>query len=350
MSIRQNFLKEQQELEKLFNNGKSLLSKEGFAKDSATDLFVSSGLEYIDPTLHKPMSRYFALRDMPHMMVGGAMEEASFFKTNFAINTGNGSSLGSGNNGVVTTVKAQLQKKTTRIQPRQYVLEYGYIDSLKAKTIGFDFMSLFDEGVRHQYNIEKDNIAYYGLVEFSVGSNPSEGLLNASGIAKTTVSTKFENMTGEQLVSTLTGALLDTYSDIAYDSTYLPNRILVPTSLFKKLVLPLAVIGQNGSTATTGVSTLSYVKEALKASIAEENVDISILPLPYAETEGTASTGRIVIYKYGMDVVRMPIGMDLTRGATLFDPSTQSIKTNYVAFIGEPQFVRKNAIRYIDNI
>ena len=33
MSIRQNFLKEQQELEKLFNNGKSLLSKEGFAKD-----------------------------------------------------------------------------------------------------------------------------------------------------------------------------------------------------------------------------------------------------------------------------------------------------------------------------
>ena len=194
MSIRQNFLKEQQELEKLFNNGKSLLSKEGFAKDSATDLFVSSGLEYIDPTLHKPMSRYFALRDMPHMMIGGAMEEASFFKTNFAINTGNGSSLGSGNNGVVTTVKAQLQKKTTRIQPRQYVLEYGYIDSLKAKTIGFDFMSLFDEGVRHQYNIEKDNIAYYGLVEFSVGSNPSEGLLNASGIAKTTVSTKFENM------------------------------------------------------------------------------------------------------------------------------------------------------------
>ena len=169
MSIRDNFLKEQMQLEKAFNPGhRSLLANDGVASDQDVDLFVSHGLEYIDPTLHKPLSRYFALRDIPHMMIGGALEEASYFKSNFSINTGNGSSLGSGNNNVITTVKAQLQKKTTRIQPRQYVLEYGFIDSLKAKQIGFDFMSLFDEGVRHQYNIEKDNIAYFGLVEYIV--------------------------------------------------------------------------------------------------------------------------------------------------------------------------------------
>ena len=348
MSIRDKFIQEQTNLEIFANGGKSYLAKKGYAQDSATDVFLTSGLEYIDPTLHKPLYRYFALRDVPHMMVGGALEEASYFKANFSIN-GLNSSMGSGNNNVITTVKAQLEKHTTRIQPRQYVLEYGYIDSLKAKQIGFDFMGLFDEGVRHQYNLEKDNIAYHGLVEFSVGPNPSEGLINASDVPTTVLAKSFEEMTGTEIVSALVGALLETYSEVAFDARYLPDRLLVDPAVYKKLTLPLAVVGESGATATTGVSVLQYLKDALNNSIAEENVNIAILPLPYLATAGTNAKGRMILYKYDEDVLRLPIGMDLTRGATLFDPSSVSIKTFYTAFIGEMQFIRKVAIRYIDN-
>lgn len=349
MTLREQYIQQEIEKEKLYNGGRSLLGKTGFSADDAGSLFLSNGLEYIDPILHKPLYRYFALRDIPHMMVGGALETSSYFKTNYSINTGD-ASLASGNGNVITLVKAQLEKFSTRIQPRAYMLEIGHIDSLKAKQVGFDVMSLFDEGVRHQYNLEKDNIAYNGLVEFSVTSNPSEGLINASNVPTTTLETPLEDMTGTEIVSAITGAILDTYSEMAFDARYLPDRLLVDPAIYKKLVLPLAVIGESGATATTGVSVLQYLKQAISNTVAEENISVAILPLPYLATAGTAGTGRMVLYKYDSDVLRLPIGMDLTRGATLFDISSVSTKTLYTAFIGELQILRKVAIRYIDNI
>ena len=349
MTLREEYIQREINKEKLFNGGRSLLGKTGFSADDASSLFLSNGLEYIDPILHKPLYRYFALRDIPHMMVGGALETASYFKTNYSINTGD-ASLASGNGNVITTVKAQLEKFSTRIQPREYMLEIGHIDSLKAKQVGFDVMSLFDEGVRHQYNLEKDNIAYNGLVEFSVTDRPSEGLINAKDVPTTTLEKALEDMTGTEIVSAITGAILESYSEMAFDSRYLPDRLLVDPAIYKKLVLPLAVVGESGSTATTGVSVLQYLKQAISNTVAEENISVAILPLPYLATAGEAGKGRMVLYKYDSDVLRLPIGMDLTRGATLFDISSVSTKTLYTAFIGELQILRKVAIRYIDNI
>ncbi len=347
MSIRDNFIAQEIKKEKRYNGGQSYLEKTGFSKDDASSLFLSNGLEYIDPILHKPLYRYFALRDIPHMMIGGALETASYFKANYSINSGD-ASLASGNGNVITLVKAQLEKQTTRVQPRMYMLEIGEVDSDRADAIGFDIMALFDEGVRVQYNLEKDNIAYNGLVEFSTSANPSEGLINAKDVPTTTLDKSIEDMTGTELVEAITGAILETYSELAYDGRYLPDRLLVDPALYKKLVLPLAVVGESGSTATTGVSVLQFLKGAISNSVAEENISVSILPLPYLAT-ANGGKGRMVLYKYDSDILRLPIGMDLTRGATLFDSSSVSTKTLYKAYIGELQILRKVAIRYIDN-
>ena len=65
--------------------------------------------------------------------------------------------------------------------------------------------------------------------------------------------------------------------------------------------------------------------------------------------KGTNGTGRIVIYRYSEEVVRGIMGMDLTRGATVFSGEKQATLTSYVAFVGEPQFVKPSAIIYYDN-
>lgn len=351
MSVRNHFIDEQIKLEKRFNGGVSLLEakQNKLTLDSATDAYLSNRLEYVDTYLHKPLQKYFALRDMPMLMVGGAKEVASYFKANYSASTGQ--SLASGNANVITTVKAQLAKNSSRIVPSMYVLEYGYIDELKATEIGFDFLSLFDEGIRAVYNFEKDDIAYFGLKQYRdlTGNDKSYGLLNNPNVVAEDAPKKFAEMTGAETVELITGKIISMYEEMAFDGRLLPNRLLVPASTFKKLVLPLAVAGESGGAATTGTSTLEYIKNAIRNSLPEENVEVSILPLPYLVNAGKAATGRMVLYKYDPEVVRMPVGMDLTRGATMFDPSSVSVKTFYHAFLGEPQFIYESAIRYIDN-
>ena len=353
-SVREHFIQEQIKLEKRFNaNGRSLLeaSENKLTLDDATDAYLSNRLEYVDTYLHKPLQKYFAMRDMPMLMVGGAKEVASYFKANYSASVGGG--LASGNSNVITTVKAQLAKQSSRIVPSMYVLEYGYIDEMKANEIGFDFLTLFDEGIRAVHNFDKDDIAYFGLKQFRdlTGNDKSFGLLNNPDVTiKQLASGKtFESMTGAEIVELITGEVIGLYETLAFDGRLLPDRLLVPASFFKRLVLPLAVAGQSGGSATTGTSTLEYVRNSVQASVADESVTLSILPLPYLVNAGANGNGRMVMYKYDPEVARMPVGMDLTRGATMFDPSSVSTKTFYHAFLGEPQFIYPSAIRYIDN-
>lgn len=350
-SVREHYINEQIGLEKAFNAGKSFLEakQNKLTLDSATDAFLSNRLEYVDTYLHKPLQKYFAMRDMPMLMVGGAKEVASYFKANYSASVNE--SLASGNSNVITTVKAQLAKNSSRIVPSMYVLEYGYIDEMKANEIGFDFLSLFDEGIRAIHNFEKDDIAYFGLKQYRdlTGNDKSYGLLNNPNVQADEASKSFESMTGAEMVELITGKIISMYEEMAFDGRLLPNRLLVPAATFKKLVLPLAVAGESGGAATTGVSTLEYIKNAIRSSLPEESVEVSILPLPYLVNAGANAKGRMVLYKYDPEVARMPIGMDLTRGATMFDPSAVAVKTFYHAFLGEPQFIYDTAIRYIDN-
>jgi len=338
------YLDKQRMVENLTNSALKTVGDEVKTANDEGFGFLYNALEFIDAEIHKPLYRFFHYRDIPYVYAGGAMELASFYKAAYDVD--DNVPYGSGENGTLKTVKVHLNKNTTRIAPFQYKLKLDLIDNLKAEKIGIDYMSMFEDGVLLYHNKLKDKIAYEGLP----GISDSYGLLNNPNITVDNASAAFSAITPLQLFSDLNTSLLNAATACDLDVRFAPDRILIPTSLFATLSKPLAIAGVGTDVATTGISLYRYLKENLARDLAGLGGYVDILPLPYLETMGANSHGRIVVYNYNKDLVRGVVGMELTRGATVIDPADGSINTFYCAFEGELQFVYEAPIRYIDSL
>ena len=342
--LRDVFLEEQTKIEKLSNpNGVSFLGSSDLVKDS--DLgFLANSLESIDPVLHKPLYKFFAFRDLPFRYVGGAKELASFYKTNYSLSDRN--PIASGQNNVVLTVDVQLEKHSTRISAFSYILKIGMINSMKAQEIGYDIYGEFDNAVGLQHAKMVDQIAFFGLPNVA----ESYGLFNHPEIPTKPAQTKWENQTASQLFSEINGLFLETIVNSDFSEDMVPDRMLVPLPLFGKLAAPMAIAGSNGASVTTGMSLYSYLRENLARDLAGYGASqLAILPNKYLASAGENGTGRILIYRYNEEAARGIMGMELTRGATVYDPHDLAYKTTYVSFVGEPQIIKPNTMYYYDN-
>lgn len=343
-TLRDNFLEDSKRMECLFNGGvktigdsvSNRVNDEGYG-------FLYNALEYVDTIIHKPLYNTFHMRDLPYLYAGGAMEGASFYKSSYQFDSETG--FGSGANSTFTTVEAVINKQKTRIVPLQYKIKLGFIDSLKAEKIGLDFLRMLDEAVLSKHNLTKDQFAYFGIP----GVDDSYGLLNNPDITKTTAETAWKNMEPVTLFEAINGKLVDIATTLNLDSRLLPDRILVPTSFFSFAAKPLAV-GTGNTSTPLAVSLLTYLHENLATNYMGLPGYIDILPLPYLETAGTGNHQRMVFYRYSEEVVRGVTGMELTRGATIPSGTDASLNTFFVAFEGEPQFIRTVGMLYYDNV
>lgn len=343
-TLRQVFLEEQKQIEKLSNpNGLSFLENDGLVKDS--DLgFLFNSLEAIDPVVHKPLYKFFAFRDLPFKYVGGAKELASYYKTNYSLSDRN--PIASGQNNVVLTIDTQLEKYSTRISAFSYILKVGMINSLKAQEIGYDIYGEFDNAVGLQHAKMVDQIAFFGLPNVA----KSYGLFNHPEIPSKASSKRWEEYTASELFTEVNQLFLDVIARAEYDETMIPDRMLVPLNLFGKLAAPMAVAGQGGASATTGTSLYNYLRENLASNLAGYGSGgVAILPNKYLASAGDNGTGRILIYRYNEEAARGIMGMELTRGATVYDPHDLAYKTTYVSFVGEPQIIKPTTMQYLDN-
>lgn len=342
--VRNAFLKEQAKIESLHNSmikGATFIGDSATAKDEGYG-FLYNALEWVDARIHTPLVNFYWYRDLPYRMGGGALEYASFFKVNYSFDDSKG--IASGSNNVVTTVSSALEKVRTRVAAFSFILRVGLIDNMKSEQIDLNILDQLHEGILMKYNTLVDSISFFGLPQVT----GSVGLFNNSAVAVDTTSVTADwggsSFTAAALLDTLNDNMLKAIEDSGFDKRATPNRILVPAKLFVKLAAPLVV----GSTPVA-VSLWKYLKDNLAANYALYDGTVDIFPNPYLSTVGTNSNGRIVIYRYDEDMVRGIMGMELTRGATLYDPSDLSFKTAYVSFIGEPQFIYTSNIRYIDN-
>ena len=344
-TLREIFIEDQIKIEKLSNpNGKSFLEpNNGLVQDS--DLgFLANSLESIDPILKRPLYKFFAFRDLPFRYVGGAKELASYYKTNYSLSDRN--PIASGQNNVILTVDVQLEKYTTRISAFSYILKIGLLNSMKAQEIGYDIYGEFDNAVGLQHARMVDQIAFFGLP--NVGE--SYGLFNHPDIPVETAETKWEEQGASELFDKINSLFLETITRSEFDESMVPDRMLVPLPLFGKLAAPMAVAGSGSSTATTGTSLYNYLRDNLARDLAGYGAaGLAILPNKYLAAAGTNGTGRILIYRYNEEAARGIMGMELTRGATVYDPHDVAYKTTFMAFVGEPQIIKPGTMQYYDN-
>lgn len=343
LSVKDAFIETQKALSNITNT--YVPGTNTLVKDSDATMFLSNALERIDPYLHKPLSRFYWQSAMPIMYGGGALEFASFFRVNYNAFDAN-KNVTSGNNNIITEVKATIQKYQTIVKPYAWSIAVGWIDEMKLSQVNSDLLQQVDEGVRLYYNQKLDDVAFYGFV--NEGQTQAYGLINNANVPASQATQTFDNLTPAEIVSEMNQLLASIALNTEYNANYRTNHILLPPTVYTLLAQPMVLSTENGTAVFKNV--LEYFKANNYIKMLFGDDDIMILPLPYLEQAGATQSRRMVAYCYDESCIRMPLPMDLTRGATMFDPGAMEYKTPFVTFIGQPQFIYVKTLGYLDKI
>ena len=345
MSVKDAFIESQ----KAFSNitTEKVPGTNKYVKDSDAGMFLSNALERIDPYLHKPFIQFFWQDAMPIMYGGGAIEFASFFRVNYNAQDAN-KNVTSGNNNIITEVNATIQKFQTMVKAYAWSISVGWIDEMKLRQVQSSILQLVDDGVRYYYNQKLDDVAFFGFV--NEGAPTAYGLINNANVTVTNSTVEFDDTatTPEEIVANLNSLLAGIINAVQLDRRFLPNHLILPPSVFSALSQPMTIGSPTGTAIYTNIKEYFLNNNILKTMFAID--DLMILPIPYLETAGTTNSRRAVAYRYDESCIRMPLPMDLTRGASVFNPSAMATQTPFVAFIGSPQFVYTKTIAYLDKI
>lgn len=342
--IKEAFIKQQTMLENMMM--KSNGTTEFFAKDSEAGLFYYNMLEKIDTKIHAPLTRFYWLEAMPIEYGGGAVEFASFFKVNYLSYDANKNSA-SGAQNVITEVKVGFEKRRTVVRAYSWKIDIGWIDELKYRQVGADIMNTLDESVRTYYNQKLDDIAFFGMV--NEGVEEAYGIANNPNITATDATGTFDTLEPIGVFDELNSLALSVVKATNYSRTYVPNHMLVPPEIYQWITVPL-VVGSGTGNVGVAQSILEYFNNNNVIKTMFGSDEFMILPVQYLSTAGTSNQGRIICYCYDNNCIRLPLCMELTKGATMFDTTQMTYSTPYVTFIGQPQFVYPSTMAYLDKV
>lgn len=368
-TVRQAFLDEQAELEGRFL-GKSTLIKDHakntqFFKDGAEGQFPIDAFQILDLTINLPLNKYWAQELVPIRYGGGAAESVAFFRQNIALAEGR---LAGGNTNEIPLVQISDQKVTGPIYAIKLGILLGMVDLMKAETINYDLLERHESALRTSYWREIEYLAFLGNVGIAdittATDNFKPGLLNmptTSGIYYNALSSvDWANYTVSNWTSLFLTAIGQMKMNLRFNRDYFPDTVLLPPEVWSLMQQP-AVVGAIGAVTTgTGiaVSIMEYVKKQINDRL---QIQVNFEELPYLQTgasstngfpveeDGANNEGRIVIYRKDEKVIKLPITMALTGGATLPSPTEDGLRKNYVAFAGPLLVVYPEAIGYLDN-
>jgi hypothetical protein len=364
-SIRQAFIEMEAEKEK-FGRGASDLVKD-YTKntqhfhDSEAGQFPIDAFQVLDLTVNLPLNKYWAQEIVPIRYGGGAVESFAFFRNNVGLAEGR---LAGGNTNEIPLVSVSAQKITVPIYAIKLGIVLGMVDLMKAETINFDILERHESALRLSYWREIEYFAFEGNVGIgditTSTTNFFPGLLNipvsGSGIYYNalTAETWSAHDVGEW-TTTLVGAFASMKRNVRFNRDYFPDTVLIPPTAWTLLQAP-ATIGSGA--VGIAQSIMEYVQKQIKMRL---QMDVEFVELPYLdagakatfgfpiEASGANSNGRIVIFRKDEKVLKMPITMALTGGATLPSPTEDGLRKNYVGFAGPLAIVYPESIGYIDN-
>lgn len=341
-------------------------------KDGIEQQFAYNGFTVLDLNIRKPLFNTYAMRDVPHIYGGGAVEVDKGFAFNYATQKGR---LASGNNNKVNLVKSNVETFEAPIMPITLGLFVGQVDRMKAQTIGYDVIGVEGEAVRYSYQVELDKFAYVGHRGIdgttTDGAGMARGLLNqsSSDVTITDLETtskydltakKFENMSTDKLTEVFVGEYTEFAKGVLFKADKLPNKWLLYPELFAALTKPAHI---TTATATVYKSHLEYLKAQIdEVATAYGGPKVMFEMLPYLSAtgnygnfdeilneDGTNNTGRTVLYRQDSYIIRSRLALDLTPGALIYDPVNNGMRRNYISFMGSPLLFYGECLRYVDN-
>lgn len=342
----------------------------GLFKDNAPiGAFPTNALERLDMNVRKQALRTYATRDIPFQYGGGAIESIKGFKEQYQLPKGG---FIGGDTNQVRIVNIDFRPIQVAVKPLTYGIRLGFIDSLKNEQLGYDAITRQGEAIKKAWYLDIDRIAYVGTRgEDGTTTDTSgtfRGLLNQENVTTTDLETttsytlttkKIENMGINKAIEVFIGELNAMAVSVDFEAQFMPNKILFYKELFSWL--NQTAVNQAG-TGTPFRTNKAILQEALDAWCDTQGFDrIEMVMLPYLSNDisdtkdasmvssGTNETGRIVLYRQDPVVGYLPLPMDLTRGAIVFDINQNAFRQNLLSFVGYLLQFYTETIRYIDN-
>ncbi len=368
-SPRQVFLEQQAQLEQMTGIQSTLLDgfakQTNFFKDGMEGQFPVDAFQILDLTVNLPLNKYWAQELVPIRYGGGASESIAFFRNNIALAEGR---LAGGNTNEVPLVGLSDQKIVGPIYAIKLGILLGTIDLMKAEQINYDILERHENALRTSYWREIEYMAFEGNLGLGGITTASDafkgGLLNQPITGDNAVGYKdledsWSTFDVNQFTEMLVGVAGTMKESLRYQRDYFPDTVLIPPTLWTQLQKS-AVIGAvaNASGAGVATSNFEYIRRELQNRL---GIDVTFVELPYLdvgakttkgfpiENAGANSKGRVVMYRKDEKVMKLPITMALTGGATLPSPTEDGLRKNYVAFAGPILMVYPEAVFYIDN-
>ncbi len=341
-----------------------------FGDNAPIGAFATNALERLDMNVRKQALRTYATRDVPIQYGGGALESVKGFKEMYQLPKGG---FIGGDTNEVRIVKVDFKPQFVPVKPLTYGLKLGLIDSMKNEVVGFDAISKYGEAIQKAWALDIDRIAYVGSRGEDGTTSESGlaygGLLNLSGVTNVDLETtsdyglgtikKLEKLDINTVISVFTQLLNELAASVDWEPTLMANKVL----FYKELYSWLNATAANASGTQTPFRTNRMIlQEALDSWCDSQDFDrISMVMLPYLSSDisatkdasmvkaGTNSTGLLVFYRQDPYSLYLPMPMELTGGAIVFDINTNAFRRNYLSFVGYILNFYTDNMRYVSN-
>lgn len=279
--------------------GKTKLHDANFA-------FVMTELSKLHQKVYEPKFNTTYAQDVPIEVGGGMVDFVDFFTVEWA-GMPDASNLTGNNVNIIPRVNAKLNHKKVNVYNFEIAYDIKFIEIDKLNKLNFhkSLEAIYKDAILAGWDMFCDKIAYEGV-------NGNDGLLTSDNVLTTVIpqgtqdatATGFEQMSDSEIVSTINGILAFYLINTNNNIDLLPDVFLLPSNDASELSSRFSELYTN----TLRNFLMEYnvgVDEAVAAGF--ENYKIKFRGRPRLNGAGRNSAGRIVVYKFNKDYVRMDI-------------------------------------------
>lgn len=306
--------------------------------------FLASELEKRDTKIREPLTSFTYPRDIPISVGGGWVEHVSALNVTYAVpgSSVSGPVLASAANGV-PMVQANVGKDLFKTHQFGVGMRVSFVDMQRAGFIGRSLDQMLTDGVRMTYDKHLDANTYLGLVDFGTTGLLNEPGATASNVAGTGAgsATNWMKKTPQQILDDVNLALTETWAAAEYDTSAVPNHVLVPYEQYHHLL----------TTKVTDLASETIMDFLQKNNVAAKNGgSLTFGPTRWCKGAGVGGTDRMAVYVNEDRFLKMEELVPLTRAMTQPNAANLCYDTGYVANLSQVEVFYPQTLRYYDGI
>lgn len=269
--------------------------------------FVMTELSKLHSKVYEPKYNTTYAQDIPIEVGGGMVDFVDFFSVEWAGMSDATQNLMGNNTNIIPKVNAKLNHRKVNVYNFEiaYDIKFIEIDKLNKLNFSKSLEAIYKDAIMAGWDLFCDKIGYEGV-------NGNDGLLTSENVLVTVIpqgtadptATGFEQMSDAEIVSTINGILAFYLINTNNNIDLLPDVFLLPSNDASELSSRFSELYSN----TLRSFLMEYnvgVDEAVAAGM--ESYKIKFRGRPRLNGAGTNNAGRIVVYKFNSEYVRMDI-------------------------------------------